>query len=376
MVRNDVKDGDSKYQETSKARRDTDCQTRKSSFRQQLDNLEYGNYPSYYKYRNKTEPNASESYDQRLDHLKKDWFEGKDVLDIGCNVGDITYNIAKLYNPKTIVGLDIDEKLINTAMKSLNAHMDSLIDSHDKLRRLRAERQYRQSKNDTELLYQEDPLHFPLSLYLKNGPLIVTQDSREVIEDNIMDLAQSSQLTKDNSEQDAEALNVTDESNLKREDCSNRVACENELANLQSDLCDKFPNNVGFIVHDYVLDNDDLVNLQEAHYDVIVCLSVTKWIHLNYRDEGLKRFFKRMFLHLKPNGGRLILEAQPFTNYGRRKKLSQRIKDNYQSIQLKPEQFESFLLSDEIGFATCEYTGVTSHAHSGFQRPIQVFRKD
>jgi len=33
-------------------------------------------------------------------------------------------------------------------------------------------------------------------------------------------------------------------------------------------------------------------------YDVILALSISKWIHLNWGDEGIKRFFKRTFKHL------------------------------------------------------------------------------
>lgn len=35
------------------------------------------------------------SEDPRLALMKKEWFEGKDCLDIGCNQGLITINIGK-----------------------------------------------------------------------------------------------------------------------------------------------------------------------------------------------------------------------------------------------------------------------------------------
>ena len=76
----------------------------------------------------------------------------------------------------------------------------------------------------------------------------------------------------------------------------------------------------------YVLECDRLLLTQRPEYDVILCLSVTKWVHLNWGDEGLKRFFQRAYRHLRP-GGIFVLEPQPWDTYVRRNKLTVRGSD-------------------------------------------------
>lgn len=60
---------------------------------------------------------------------------------------------------------------------------------------------------------------------------------------------------------------------------------------------------------------------QSAEYDVILALSLSKWVHLNWGDEGIKRFFQKVYAHLRP-GGRFVLEPQPFSSYSKKKKLT------------------------------------------------------
>uniref|UniRef100_W8AU42 RNA methyltransferase n=1 Tax=Ceratitis capitata TaxID=7213 RepID=W8AU42_CERCA len=177
----------------------------------------YGNYNKYYGYRNK----GNECIDKRLEVFAKrvELFENKQLLDIGCNSGLITMEVAKRFDVKSIVGLDIDRTLINQANKAL--------------------------------LRQKKALPF-----------------------------------------------------------ENNARCLH-----------KFPYNVSFVHGNYVLRDDVLLEIEHAQFDVILCLSITKWIHLNFGDIGLKQAFRRMYLQLR-SGGKLILEAQPYRNYGRRKKMT------------------------------------------------------
>uniref|UniRef100_T1IJC9 RNA methyltransferase n=1 Tax=Strigamia maritima TaxID=126957 RepID=T1IJC9_STRMM len=248
--------------------------------------FQYGNYNRYYGYRN---PDSIEDY--RLKCMNPSWFEGKDILDIGCNVGFVTLSIAKDFKPQKIIGMDIDKNLIKSARNNVRHYINNI-------------------SGDTST--------FPKSLAICYGPLI-TQYSNE-------------------------------------------------------EATPTFPNNVFFVQGNYVLDSNKEIEKQKAEYDTILCLSLTKWIHLNWGDDGLRRLFKRMYAHLRP-GGRMILEAQSWPSYGKKKKLTETIFNNYRTIQFKPQQFTEYLLSKEVGFTTCEVIDTPFNQSKGFRRPIQLFTK-
>jgi len=78
-----------------------------------------GNYVAYYGYRN-----VNRLEDPRLKMLPKELFEGKDVLDIGCNAGLVTIAVASNYLPKRILGIDVDQRLIGLAKQNVRRYMD------------------------------------------------------------------------------------------------------------------------------------------------------------------------------------------------------------------------------------------------------------
>ncbi|KAG1661246.1 7SK snRNA methylphosphate capping enzyme [Nymphon striatum] len=238
--------------------------------------FQYGNYSRYYGYRN-----HKLDSDQRLKCLKKEWIEGKDVLDIGCNVGHITLTVAKEFSPRKIIGIDIDEKLIQAANKNVKYYVTS------------------------QLTSPHEPEDFPRSLVLTYGPIVASAVLPSLL------------------------------------------SVGNPVRQY------KFPHNVSFVEGNYVLESDDQLEKQNPEFDLIFALSLTKWVHLNFGDAGLKRLFKRIFNQLRP-GGKLLLEAQTWPSYAKKKKLTERIHKNYLSIQFKPEQFTEYLLSKNVGFSTCE----------------------
>lgn len=100
-------------------------------------------------------------------------------------------------------------------------------------------------------------------------------------------------------------------------------------------------------------------------------LSVVKWIHLNNGDEGLVEFFTRVFTTLHPNG-RFILEAQPWESYQKAARLSTELKESYEKLTIRPDEFERILLED-IGFTSVEK--LLDDSGKGFKRPLHVYRR-
>lgn len=232
--------------------------------------FEWGNYGRYYAERRPA------GADVRLQGLEASWFSGKDCVDVGCNEGLVGLSLAAAYRPRSMLGVDVDGKLIKRARQHLFRMRHGKDDSleTDLVRRFTGSRD-----------------RIPL-------PLEGVSFRRENI-----------------TETPLEALSV----------------------------------------------------------DVIICFSVTKWIHLHEGDDGLKALFASFHAALRP-GGKFIMEPQPWSSYTKRRKhLPWNLQNNYLKIQFKPEDFESYLV-ETLGFELisqrtpeCEF--------EGFRRPIFVFQK-
>ena len=225
----------------------------------------YGNYKDYYTKRNRA----------RIGNFDSSWFHSKRVLDIGCNSGNITLDIARLFSPTSIVGVDIDPDLIKRAKYS-KACLASL-SSHS----------------------SGSPDYYPISCPLNLGTVA------------------SSHLS-----------------------------------------------NVTFRLGDWV--NEPLL---ETDFDVVLALSITKWIHLHGGDGGLKFFFKKCWKSLLP-GGLLILEPQ-MSGYQKRA-YTPKMKQTCAKIKLEPKDFANHLVS--LGFLL-EKTLHIETQQKGFERSIFIFRK-
>lgn len=141
--------------------------------------------------------------------------------------------------------------------------------------------------------------------------------------------------------------------------------------NQEEGLLPQFPHNVSFRAGDWALES--LPSTEQGKVDVILALSITKWIHLNSGDNGLKKFFRKCY-HCLLDGGMLILEPQPLESYQKRASTAE-MQKHFSEIKLTPDLFSKYLIGPEIGFSRCQVLGNSTNESKGFQRPLYLFVK-
>lgn len=303
----------------------------KLKFKEKNKQFQYGNYNRYYGYRNL---NCEIDHRLRVFSHHPYFFEGRDILDIGCNIGHITLSVARDFNARSVLGIDIDQKLINIARKNIKHYV----------------------KAD-----EQSPNHY--SSPQNYHPQIQWGDDH---------------ATSSNADSGSTGGGIGR---------GDKKSCEFFPISMpilygaidipgfnETYKGGGFPNNVTFKQCNYILEDDSLVALEQPQFDVILCLSITKWIHLNWGDAGIKQAFRRMYAQLRP-GGKLILEPQNWASYKKKCKLTETIYKNYNSIEFFPDKFTEYLLSPIVGFAKSEILGFPAHQAKGFRRPIQIFTK-
>ncbi|RYH29239.1 methyltransferase domain-containing protein [archaeon] len=254
---------------------------------------EQGNYHDYYKRRGDVES------DHRLQLIRAEWLNGKVCLDIGCNEGQLTLALAKRHHPISMVGIDIDRHLVDTANSRLKRE---------------------------KMVVTNGKAITPLLLFKpRSVPSPFTGTSVK-------------------SQEPARSTNTSTSMS--------------------------YPHNAMFIYKDVF----DMTPSLTGHYDTIMCLSMTKWVHLTYGDEGLRRLFDKMFTLLKI-GGILILEYQTWRSYKSRKGTNETTSVNYDNIVIRPEQFAE-ILTHEYRFRLVERLGPTDEESREFNRPIIVLQKE
>lgn len=234
-------------------------------------------------------------------------FKDKDVLDVGCNVGHMTIAVGRRLQPKTILGVDIDKNLIARARKNLSffqripSNRNSCSKTQSKIENANLCSEFGEGKTSKKLKYNTQTEsnqveYFPVSLPICFGSFPVTHQNRE---------SPWSSPTNNICSKISETLSGG-KHNLFNETSPMQHHIRKEK---QTGTVHTFPENVYFRTLNYAITDESQMISDRQQYDLILCLSLTKWIHLNFGDSGLKMTFRRMFNQLRP-GGKLILEAQ------------------------------------------------------------------
>lgn len=137
-----------------------------------------------------------------------------------------------------------------------------------------------------------------------------------------------------------------------------------------------FPMNVNFRCKNWI----DIRESFKDSVDTILCLSITKWIHLNWGDYGILTLFKRAYEEIKP-GGILVLESQSLSSYYKNHHLTEIHKRHYNEMKIFPEMFLQILF--QTGFIACvrvfpeqkRYHNCNIKDNHTFKRPIYFLKK-
>lgn len=309
-----------------------------TNFNPELVKYQFGNYVGQYDNSLQTLMNLS---DVRLTVFLRHayLFKHKDILDIGCNVGHMTIAVARKLHPKSIVGVDIDKNLIAQARRNLSKFQRI---PESELRNINSKCKTKMSENDTQLDHldkEKQPkktrIHlrykdresnqaafFPLTFPICFGGLPIVKHKIESPSTSPASNSQNNKIPEQHPGQQDLA-----ESILSKESTSVADLPISEIRNQTRNYANEngplntFPDNVFFRTLNYAVTDESQMVSDRQQYDLILCLSLTKWIHLNFGDNGLKMTFRRMFNQLRP-GGKLILEAQNWASYKKRKKVN------------------------------------------------------
>lgn len=107
-------------------------------------------------------------------------------------------------------------------------------------------------------------------------------------------------------------------------------------------------------------------------FDIVLCFSMTKWVHFANGDQGIRSLFKRCWKRLNP-GGLFVLEAQDWASYKKKRHLTPEIRQQVSNIQMPPDTFKAYLVS--LGFEFVGKIKPTGEVIKGFSRPIRLFKK-
>lgn len=333
-----------------------------------LDKPVYGNFHRYYHIRNPAGLDSSASttdvhpalaLDSRvaailryLSTLPEGLHSVTTALDIGCNVGKLTIQLAQTLagqpesgelRPICVTGVDIDPSLISQAREAA-ARARSLYRPNEQLETQQAETASHPASVAAQPHLPVDAAFFPSVFPLLFGAVPAPR------------------RINDRDEADAET---------KKDSVHCAHLCAPQLDFVAAEWVNLHTSDAPSPFH---YDPHDLSRLQAADsagYDVVLALSLTKWVHIQQGDPGLVKLFARIFSVLRP-GGHLFLERQEWRSYHSAHGLDPTMRSKIKTLQLRPDGDFEWLL-DSLGLTLVETIGYGTGL--GFSRPLQVFAK-
>ncbi|SBS84087.1 bicoid-interacting protein BIN3, putative [Plasmodium ovale curtisi] len=237
--------------------------------------------------------------DRRLEHVSNrigGIFKGKVILDIGCNCGVTTFLLSLKYMCKIVNGIDIDYSIINKNVCILRLFIELVLIYSNQKHIIPF---FLNSKN---LLPIQKDVFLDLHLLYEQLRLRPSTDDAANAA-NANDANTTSVSTGGGKRPEMESKNETSKHSIGCEDREEKSLEAHRILGSNAEQF-SFPFNVYFLCANIF---DKQFKEIENKYDVVICFSVLKWIHLNYGDDYLISFFDLIHKLLK-KGGYLILE--------------------------------------------------------------------
>ncbi|KAK7037992.1 Bin3-type SAM domain-containing protein [Favolaschia claudopus] len=133
----------------------------------------HGNYHGYYAKR----PSVN---DPRLELLPPGTFKGKCVLDVGCNEGWVSCEIAQSHGALKVVGVDIDDSLVRAAWRRRRTVWSAQGPPSED-----AEPATTTTRKRKRMETAGEPDYFPASCAHSHGPLPIPPSSPELFPHNV-----------------------------------------------------------------------------------------------------------------------------------------------------------------------------------------------
>ncbi|CAI7720741.1 bicoid-interacting protein BIN3, putative [Plasmodium vivax] len=246
--------------------------------------------------------------DYRLTHvnnLMKGIFHGKDILDIGCNCGVTTFLLSLKYKCRVVNAIDIDCNLINSNVTLLRTFIEFVLVHNSQshvvpffLRRRNLTQMQRDVFLEVHLLREAVKGEAAGG---KTGEVVKSEAVKGETAGGKIDELVKSETAGNKPESEQKMASPSEQKMASPREQTMPPPREQTMPPPREHV---FPFNIYFSCSNIF---DEVFQTAQSKYDVIICFSVLKWIHLNHGDAQVILFFDRIHSLLK-EGGHFVLE--------------------------------------------------------------------